>query len=121
MNLRNLTTAALLILHGLFLPCTHCNTYEKVAVRGVVYLGVFQGLHNQRRCVEYAMLMADRLGYAVLLPQFRLNWVPDTADDDRVPFGYLFDVCLFAHCMFAGTSRAPSHIHHTGRQVAGYC
>lgn len=63
-------------------------------VDGVVLMGLWQGLNNQRLCVTPSFLMAQRLGYAVVLPYWRLEFLGDNSDADRglVPFSYLFKV-----------------------------
>lgn len=67
---------------------------DGVYIDGIVAMGMWQGLNNQRLCVTPAFLMAERLGYAVLLPFWRLDFLGDNSDADRglVPFSYLFKV-----------------------------
>ncbi len=61
-------------------------------IRGVVYFGAWHGLSNQRQCIINALRVAERLGYAVLLPQLRLNFLANNADDHLVPFRSLYKV-----------------------------
>lgn len=68
------------------------NKEHKEHIKGVVYFGAWQGLSNQRQCVINAIIMAERLGYAVLLPQLRLNFLANDANDHLVPFSYLYKV-----------------------------
>lgn len=69
-----------------------------VYIDGIVSMGLWQGLNNQRLCVTPSFLMAERLGYAVLLPYWRLDFLGENSDADRglVPFTYLFKVrCVY--------------------------